>query len=137
MKFISEVSTFCWCFLVLISFNFISFSMVNPLSTNITKWSNTLKQFVAKLPMNCLSVFDHFVKLALKGLILKSLLVSLNFLFIYKQVIPNNLTSCFLGTFFGRPCRSTGMKFALDTAMHLHSKSNNWFLYKMEWNTGI
>ena len=28
----------------------------------------TLKQFVGKLPMNCLSVFDHFVGLALKGL---------------------------------------------------------------------
>ena len=32
------------------------------------KWSNTLKQSVGKLPTNCLSVFDHFVKLALKGL---------------------------------------------------------------------
>ena len=31
------------------------------------KWSNTLKQFVGKLPTNCLSVFDHFVELA-KGL---------------------------------------------------------------------
>ena len=40
----------------------------NPLSANITKWSNTLKQFVGKLPTNCLSVFDHFVELALKGL---------------------------------------------------------------------
>ena len=28
----------------------------NPLSTNITKWSNTLKQFVVKLPTNYLSV---------------------------------------------------------------------------------
>ena len=28
----------------------------------------TLKQFVSKLPTNCLSVFDHFVQLALKGL---------------------------------------------------------------------
>ena len=28
----------------------------------------TLKQFVGNLPTNCLSVFDHFVKLALKGL---------------------------------------------------------------------
>ena len=35
-----------------------------PLSANPTKWSNTLKQFVS----NCLNVFDHFVKLALKGL---------------------------------------------------------------------
>ena len=32
------------------------------------KYSNTLKQFVAKLPSNSLSVFDHFVRLALKGL---------------------------------------------------------------------
>ena len=31
----------------------------------------TLKQFVGNLPMNCLSVFNHFVKLTLKGLISK------------------------------------------------------------------
>ena len=41
---------------------------VNPLSTNFTTWSNTIKQFVGKLPTNCLSVFDHFVGLTLKGL---------------------------------------------------------------------
>ena len=29
----------------------------NPLSASFTKWSNTLKQFVAKLPTNCLSVW--------------------------------------------------------------------------------
>ena len=40
----------------------------NHLSANPTKWSNTLKQFVSNLPTNCLSVFNHFVKLALKGL---------------------------------------------------------------------
>ena len=40
----------------------------NPLSANPTKWSNTLKQFVGNWPTNCLSVFDHFVILALKGL---------------------------------------------------------------------
>ena len=34
---------------------------LNPLSNNPTKWSNTLKQFVANFPTNCLSVFDHFV----------------------------------------------------------------------------
>ena len=39
----------------------------NPLSANFRKWSNTLKQFVGKLPRNCLSVFDHFVGLTLKG----------------------------------------------------------------------
>ena len=37
-----------------------------------TKWSNTPKQFVGKLPTNCLSMFDHFVGLALKGLILEA-----------------------------------------------------------------
>ena len=42
--------------------------VLNPLSANPTKWSNTLKQFVGKLPTNCLNVFDHFVGLALKGL---------------------------------------------------------------------
>ena len=41
---------------------------LNPFSSNPTKRSNTLKQFVGKLPTNCLSVFGHFVKLALKGL---------------------------------------------------------------------
>ena len=41
---------------------------INPLSANPTKWSNTLKQFVGNLRTNYLSVFDHFVKLALKGL---------------------------------------------------------------------
>ena len=41
---------------------------LNPLSANFTKWSNKPKQFVANLPTNCLSVFEHFVGLALKGL---------------------------------------------------------------------
>ena len=44
------------------------YALLNPLSANPTKWSNTLKQFVGNLPTNCLSAFDHFVKLALKGL---------------------------------------------------------------------
>ena len=38
-----------------------------PLSANLTKWSSTLKQFVGNLPTNCLSVFDHFMGLALKN----------------------------------------------------------------------
>ena len=41
---------------------------INPLSANPTKWSNTLKQFVGKLPTNCFSVFDHCVGLARKVL---------------------------------------------------------------------
>ena len=44
------------------------FKFFNPLCANFTKWSNTLKQFVGKLPTNCLSVFDHFVGMVLKGL---------------------------------------------------------------------
>ena len=40
----------------------------NPLIANPTKWSNTVKQFVGKLPTNCLRVFDHFEKLAPKVL---------------------------------------------------------------------
>ena len=44
------------------------FHFVNPSSANPAKWSITLRQFVGSLPTNCLSVFDHFVGLALKGL---------------------------------------------------------------------
>ena len=51
-------------------------SSFNPLSAKPTKWSNTLKQFVGKLTTNCLSVFDHFVGLALKGLKPLHLLIS-------------------------------------------------------------
>ena len=39
----------------------------NPLSANPTKSSNTIKIFVGSLTTNCLSVFDHFVWLALKS----------------------------------------------------------------------
>ena len=38
---------------------------VNPLGANPIKWPNTLKQITDQL----LSVFGHFVNLALKGLI--------------------------------------------------------------------
>ena len=40
----------------------------NPLSASMAKWSNTLKQFVSSFLTNCLSVFDLFVRLVLKGL---------------------------------------------------------------------
>ena len=40
----------------------------NPLRGKFIKWSNILKQIVGKLPTICLSVFDHFSGLALKGL---------------------------------------------------------------------
>ena len=44
----------------------------NPLSDNPTKWSNTLKQFIGQQPTKFLSMFDHFVGLALKGLNFKT-----------------------------------------------------------------
>ena len=50
-------------------YNFLIAKTFNPLSANPKKWSNTLKQFVGNLATNCLSGFDHFVKLALKVLI--------------------------------------------------------------------
>ena len=43
-------------------------NLVNPSNANFTKWSNNIKQFVGNLPTNWLSVFDHFVGLAFKGL---------------------------------------------------------------------
>ena len=42
--------------------------LLNSLSANPEKWSNTLKQIVGNFPTICLSLFDHFVNLALKGL---------------------------------------------------------------------
>ena len=41
---------------------------VNSLTINSPKWSNTLKQFIGNLPTNFLSVSDHFMGLAFKGL---------------------------------------------------------------------
>ena len=43
-------------------------SIPNSLRANPTKWSNTLKQFVGKMPTNCLSLSEHFVGLELKEL---------------------------------------------------------------------
>ena len=44
--------------------------IINPLNANPKKWSNTLKQFVGKLPTNYLIVCDHFVGLALNWITL-------------------------------------------------------------------
>ena len=58
-------------FCVRFKFNVLTLSVdvnFNPLSAKLTKWPDTLKQFVGNLPTNSLSVFGHFVGLALKGL---------------------------------------------------------------------
>ena len=47
---------------------FMLLECLNPLSVNPTKCLNTLKQYLGNLLKNCLSVFDHFVGLALKRL---------------------------------------------------------------------
>ena len=62
----SKIEVECKIFILL--YIYVISTSINSLSANPTKWSNTLKQFVGNLPTNCLSVFDHFVKLALKGL---------------------------------------------------------------------
>ena len=61
------------CYLVTL---FLNYFVLSPLSANPTKRSNTLKQFVGNFPTTCLSVFDHFVGLALKGLIIGHLEIS-------------------------------------------------------------
>ena len=71
---ISWPSNFVKKYFMALPINFSFF--FSPLSANPTKWPNTLKQFVGKLPTNCLSAFDHFVELALKGLRLACVSIS-------------------------------------------------------------
>ena len=69
-KFISKANRltgFCMVWVYILN-TLLAIFVFNPLSAKFMKWSNTLKQFVDKLLTNCLSVFDHFVGLALKGL---------------------------------------------------------------------
>ena len=79
-------------------------SYFNLLSTNFTKWSNTLKQFVAKFPTNCLSVFDHFVGLRLKGLkvvfllLADSSLMQTKVLRIRKQSLLKQISASFVSS---------------------------------------
>ena len=68
----------------------LNINYINPLRASPTKWSNTLKQFVANLTTNRLSVFDHFAELALKMLILKCLMSTKKFI--------NNWTNMQLST---------------------------------------
>ena len=51
---------------------------LNPLSTIFLKWPNTVKQFVGKLPTNCLSVFGHFKKMVLKGITINLKLLNID-----------------------------------------------------------
>ena len=101
---------------------------VNPLSANFTKWTNTLKQFVGKFPTNCLSVFDHFVGLELKGLIaffkmstlLKFFAKILTIILLDDKGIPLSVQRNFDGKAMGRPLETTLVK----TLLELYE--NNW-----------
>ena len=62
--------------------------IINPLSANLTKWSNTLKQFIGNLPTYCLSVFDNFV--GFKGLNSLASVFSSYFTFTINGDIANN-----------------------------------------------
>ena len=66
----------------------------NPFSANFTKWSNSLKQFAGNLPTNCLSVFDHFVELALTGLIIFTN-ISSTLDKVYSKLVKSTLTKDF------------------------------------------
>ena len=68
-------------------------TVFNPLSVNPTKWSNTFKQFVGKLTTDCLSVFDHFVGLALKGISISSYLQYHLFRFYHRRRKKKSNTS--------------------------------------------
>ena len=63
-----HATSFCLCLLK-------KANLINPLSANPENWPNTLKHIVGNLPTICLSVFDHFMNLALKGL--KSTLIKI------------------------------------------------------------
>ena len=59
--------------------------IINTLNTKLKKWPNTLKQFVGNLPTNFLSVFGHFMGLALKGLKADQKCCSLPFSFSHQK----------------------------------------------------
>ena len=70
-----------------------------PFKRQSKKWSNTLKQFVRNLLANCLSGFDHFVKLALKGLsniwnVSNSIVLNLNFIPLLKRINVFSFLRC-------------------------------------------
>ena len=64
----TDSPSFSWLYYSPVLFYQLPATLLNPLSASFTKWSNTLKQFVGKLPTNCLSVFDYFAGLVHKRL---------------------------------------------------------------------
>ena len=57
----------------------------NPLSANLTKWLNILKQFMGNLLTNYLNMFGHFMEFSLKRAKCSNIL---------KQFVGSLLTNC-------------------------------------------
>ena len=72
--------------------------VLNPLGANSTKQSNTLKQKTT----NCLSVFDHFVGLALKGLIRSIFIIHIRSIFHCYDPLETSVSLCFSHIFRGQ-----------------------------------
>ena len=68
--------TFCIVIILLLLLLLLLLYLIIPLSTKLTKWPNTLRQFISNLSTKCLSVFGHFVGLVLKGLLLLMLSIA-------------------------------------------------------------
>ena len=108
-------------------FTYILITCINPLSANFIKWSNILKQFVGKLPRNCLSVFDQFVGLALKGLTSLTLLLSifnhrcvtqLSTISVYHLLLPfRNTSLCMLKGHFTWNINTFIHKYVMKSAL--------------------
>ena len=79
----------------------------NPLSPNPTKWSNTLKQFM----------FDHFVGLALKGLIV---MVFSHFFYLILVLYHRNDHFHFLIFFFSKKISLLTINYSLILSMLIH-----------------
>ena len=82
------------------SFSSVFGQTLNPSSADPTKQSNTLKTVRRLLPTNCLSVLDHFVGFALKGLIC--------------------INPCYFSYYIGLPVRS--LKVAVSRIFFVYKK---------------
>ena len=103
------------------------YGLFNPLNRNPTKWQNTLKQFLGNLPTNCLSMFDHFGALALKGLNrphqFKRLFATNFTLSILKYFVPNVTNFTLLIRFkAGKESTTTGLRL-FESLEHLYKSS--------------
>ena len=87
--------------------------LFDPLSSSPTEWSNTLKQFVGKVPTNCLSLFDHFVGLALKGLSYLKTDTS--------AFLKRSTTDIFLGIYRNQICFKGSLTFRIQNTYDIHT----------------